>query len=254
MNKLVLIGTGNVAMHLFRALRECQDLEVIQVVGRDPAARAYFGSYTDTAALPEISQQGDLYLMAVSDDTIATVSRNLPLEGKLLVHTSGSVPLEALTERCRRGVFYPLQTFSKNRHLSLREVPLCLEAEDSQDLVQLQRIANRLSDRVYQIGSEQRRQLHLAAVFANNFTNHLYYLSQQILEGASLPFDMLLPLIGETAAKLQDVSPHEAQTGPARRADEGTIAAHRQLLKDATQKDVYTLLSNSIKQTYGKKL
>jgi predicted short-subunit dehydrogenase-like oxidoreductase (DUF2520 family) len=254
MTKVVIIGTGNVARQLFRALQSSGKTTVVQVVGRNPLALNYFSKHTPTGSLKEISAEADIYIIAVSDDAIPSVSELITNTEKLVVHTSGSVALKALSGPYRKGVYYPLQTFSRERNVDFGEIPILIETEETKDLVLLRELAMSLSDNVLEVSSEKRRFLHLAAVFANNFTNHLYQISNELLKKEALPFSLLLPLIRETAEKLGQMEPYEAQTGPARRGDKATMEEHQKLLGDKGHREIYTLLSNSIKHTYAKKL
>ena len=254
MLKVVLIGTGNVARQLFPALQGSGKAQVVQVAGRNPAALSHFSRHTATGGLDGIDPGADMYIIAVSDDAIPTVSELITDSNKLVIHTSGSVALEALAGPHRKGACYPLQTFSKDREVDFREIPLCIEAENKNDLALLRDLAHALSDMVLEVSSEKRRSLHLAAVFANNFTNHLYHISHELLDREMLPFTLLLPLIRETAAKINQMPPFDAQTGPARRDDQAVIRKHLQLLENQHQREIYALLSNAITDTYAKKL
>lgn len=254
MLKVVIIGTGNLARQLFLALQGSGKAQVLQVVGRNPTALGYFTSHTTTGNLNNIDSHADIYIIAVSDGAINTVSELITNSKKLVVHTSGSVELEALSGTYRKGVCYPLQTFSKDREVDFREIPICIEAEEKKDLDLLRELAKALSGTVLEVSSDKRRSLHLAAVFANNFTNHLYQISKELLNREEFPFALLLPLIRETAAKLSEMSPSDAQTGPARRDDQAVIRKHLQLLKNERHRQIYSLLSNSIKDTYAEKL
>ncbi|MEX0291014.1 MAG: DUF2520 domain-containing protein, partial [Flavobacteriaceae bacterium] len=169
MLKIVLLGTGNVARHLFDEFLKHDDIEILRLVGRNPNALAYFeklvSTSTDFMALPP----ADVYIVAVSDDAVEEVSNSLEIDNKLVVHTSGSVAMTSLAGSNRSGVFYPLQSFSKGRELQFKDIPICIEAEAAADLRTLEKLAKILSNRVFKISSEQRRSLHLAAVFVNNF-------------------------------------------------------------------------------------
>ena len=170
----------------------------------------------------------------------------------MVVHTSGGIPVNAISNHDRRGVFYPLQTFSSERAVDFGKVPICIEAKDPKDLKLLHHLASSMSTMVYEIDSDQRKQLHLAAVFANNFTNHMYVLAQQICEENDLPFDMLKPLILETAQKIELESPLLMQTGPAIRHDVSVLQLHAELLGDGTRGAIYELISKSIQnQKHG---
>ena len=254
MISIVILGTGNVAKHLFDAFTAQNGVDIIQVYGRNKNALSYFENQINTTSALSNIKGADIYLVAISDDAISEVSRFIVGKKGLIVHTSGSISMNALAHKHRRGVFYPLQTFSANRKVDFKEIPICIEAENEEDYELLNELASAISDKVIQLDSDQRKALHLAAVFANNFTNHIYHIAQEICIQNDVPFELLLPLINETATKIQDLSPLQAQTGPAKRNDEGTLEKHLVQLKNKKHKEIYTLLSESIRKTYGKKL
>lgn len=253
MVKVVLIGAGNVAQHLVLAFQKSNQIELVQVFARNTNQLTHLldgdrltANYTDL-------KQADIYIIAVNDNAISEVSGQLPFENKLVVHTSGSVAMTDLNAKNRRGVFYPLQTFSKSKEVNFDEIPLCLETENPSDYAVLETLAKEISNVVYAVSSEQRKALHVAAVFVSNFTNHMYHLGNEICEANNLDFAILKPLLTETANKVQWLSPKEAQTGPARRNDTTTINAHLAFLTDNNQKEIYKLLTKSIID-HGKKL
>ncbi|MGB5371991.1 MAG: DUF2520 domain-containing protein [Flavobacteriaceae bacterium] len=252
MLKVVIIGTGRVAQHLFDALRSGTVAKVVQVIGRQSASLKRFdGTATHLIGDGQLAQ-ADVYIIAVSDGAIAEVAQHLKTNSALVVHTSGGIPVNAISNHDRRGVFYPLQTFSSERAVDFGKVPICIEAKDAKDLKLLHNLASSISSMVYEIDSDQRKQLHLAAVFANNFTNHMYVLAQQICEENDLPFDMLKPLILETAQKIELESPLLMQTGPAIRHDVSVLQLHAELLGDGTRGAIYELISKSIQnQKHG---
>ena len=253
MTKVSIIGSGNVAQHLIQAFQLDNAIELVQVVARHKKSLEHLlDSHKIISDYRQLSD-ADLYIIAVSDDAIVEVSSQLPFENKFVVHTSGTVTLDAINNNNRKGVFYPLQTFSIDKQLNFKTIPICLEAENETDLQTLNQIANTISDTVYTINSEQRKALHLAAVFVNNFVNHLYQIGNEICDTNQLPFDILKPLIQETANKIVTLSPKEAQTGPAKRNDHKTIEAHEQFITDENQATIYKLLTQSI-QNNGKKL
>ena len=254
MISIVILGTGNVAKHLFDAFTAQNGVEIIQVYGRSQNALSYFKNQINTTSDLSNIKEADIYLIAISDDAISEVSEFLVGKKGLMAHTSGSIPINALPNKHRRGVFYPLQTFSAIRKVNFKEIPICIEAENKEDNELLNELASVISDKVIQIDTDQRKALHLAAVFANNFTNHMYHAAQEICIQNDVSFGLLFPLIKETAAKIQDLSPLDAQTGPARRNDTGTLEKHLSQLKNKKHKKIYTLLSESILKTYGKKL
>lgn len=247
MLKLVILGTGNLSKHLGRAFTRAQGVELVQWVGRNALElEKAAGSIPYTTDFGSIAQ-GDIYLIAVGDDAIGEVSIPLADRKGLVVHTSGTVPLEALRGK-DRGVFYPLQSFSAQREVDFGEIPICIEAERPASLERLRALAGTLSKEVHEMGSHQRKILHLAAVFVNNFTNALYGLGQEICQGEGLDFELLKPLILETAQKVQTLPPREAQTGPARRGDLRTMQSHLELLKKKKHRELYILLSEVIRE------
>ncbi len=253
MIKVVLIGSGNVAQHLIQAFAKSNEIDVTQVFSRQKEIQIpLFDSNKITSTYNDLAA-ADLYIIAVSDDAIAKVSSQLPFKNRLVVHTSGSVPLDALDKKNRNGIFYPLQTFSKKAEVDFSQIPICLESENEADFELLQKVAEIISHKVYKINSEQRKALHVAAVFVNNFVNHLYQIGNEICEENKVPFEVLKPLILETANKIMTLSPKEAQTGPAIRNDKQTIASHLDFLMNENQATIYKILTQSI-QNNGKKL
>lgn len=257
MLKVTIIGSGNVSQHLITALQKTQntgnEIELVQVYSRKrESITALLDSSKIVTDFNDLLE-ADLYIIAVSDDAIASVSDQLPFKNRLVVHTSGSVALDSLNNNNRKGVFYPLQTFTKNKEVDFKNIPICLESENSTDFRLLEKVAKSISDKVFAINSQQRKALHVAAVFVNNFTNHLYHLGNEICKEHQVPFDILKPLILETAQKITTLSPEDAQTGPAKRNDQQTIEAHQLFLTNSNQSNIYKILTQSI-QDNGKKL
>ena len=253
MIKVVIIGSGNVALHLIKAFAKSGKIDVIQVFSRQKeSASSPLDANKITNNFNDLAE-ADLYIIAVSDDAIAKVSSQLPFENRLVVHTSGSVSLDALDKKNRKGSFYPLQTFSKKAEVDFSQIPIFLESENQTDFEFLKSVAEVISEKVYKINSEQRKALHVSAVFVNNFVNHLYQIGNEICIENKVPFDVLKPLILETANKVMSLTPKEAQTGPAIRNDKKTIASHLDFLSDENQKNIYKILTQSI-QNNGKKL
>ncbi len=253
MIKVVIIGSGNVAHHLIEAFAKSATIEVIQVFARQKESvtplfdsNKIISTYTDLAS-------ADLYIIAVSDDAIASVSSQLPFENRLVVHTSGAVSMNSLDSNNRKGIFYPLQTFSKNKAVDFRTIPICLESENETDLELLKNVAESISNSVFEINSQQRKALHVSAVFVNNFVNHLYQIGHEICIGNNVPFEILKPLLLETANKVMTLAPKEAQTGPAKRNDSKTIATHLDFLSNKNHATIYKILTQSI-QNNGKEL
>lgn len=254
MIKVVILGAGNVAFHLTNVLLKTKNVKLLQVYNKNLTKIEYLKHSVEiTDKLSDLNKNGDIYIIAISDDAISSFSKQLILPNKLVVHTSGSVAINDLQSNSKKGVFYPLQSFSKNKKADFKTVPICIEAETSSSLKLLEKFAKIISNNCYVINSDQRKQLHLAAVFVNNFVNHLYYLGNKICDENNIPFEILHPLIKDTSEKLKELSPFEAQTGPAKRNDVKTMEKQLEMLPKKS-KEIYTLLSNSILKTYGKKL
>ncbi len=231
MKRICIIGTGNVAAHLCVALSDKVD-ELINVSSR---------------TLEEIPLDSDMYLLAVSDDAIAEVASGLPKLRGILAHTSGSVPMQRLEPYAERyGVFYPLQTFTKGDDLDYAEIPVFIEGNSPEVVKSLEEAAALFTTRIYPADSNRRRRLHIASVFACNYVNHLWDIADSLLAEDGLSLDVLHPLIKATAAKIRHMSPHEAQTGPARRGDLQVIEKHLSMLQDSPEADIYQLLADSI--------
>ncbi|MCM4162844.1 MULTISPECIES: Rossmann-like and DUF2520 domain-containing protein [unclassified Arenibacter] len=254
MISLVLLGTGNLAKHLFNVFLGVNEIRVLQVIGRNVDQLAHFKDRVVTETDFTKIADADIYIIAVSDDAIASVATFLKDKNGLVVHTSGSVPLKSLGGLNKRGVFYPLQTFSEGKTINFKEVPVCIEAEDKNDLELLKKLAGLISLKVHEITSDQRKSLHLAAVFVNNFTNFLFTIGQDICTEHNLPFSLLTPLIKETVNKLDYLPPFDAQTGPAKRNDVKTMESHLKQLKNKNYQDIYSLFSQLIGEKYGQKL
>ena len=254
MIEIVLLGSGNVATHLFKAFSASEGIRVKQVYNHSEESLSYFKSKTEVTTDISLLAEADVYLMALKDDVIPQTAVQLQKKDGLVVHTSGSVEMQALNCSDRRGVFYPLQTFSKQKDVDYSSIPFCLESNNAEDLKLLKRLASKVSRNVYEIDSQQRKKLHLSAVFVSNFVNHLYAVGENICRESNMPFDILQPLIKETADKVKASSPAEVQTGPAIRNDQSTINAHLDLLKTSENKEIYQLLTSSIQSFHGKKL
>ncbi|WP_417859211.1 Rossmann-like and DUF2520 domain-containing protein [Xanthomarina gelatinilytica] len=247
-----IIGAGNVATHLFKAFSKTKTVSVKQWYSRDLTKISSFKNKVEIVADLNGLAEADIYIIAVSDDAISSVSEALPFKDRLVVHTSGSVGIYDLDKKNRRAVFYPLQTFSKEAKVDFKQVPICIETIGKKDYPQLKSLAEALGSPHYRVNSDQRKTLHLAAVFVNNFTNQLYRVAHEITESEGVEFDILKPLILETAKKVQTMSPYMAQTGPAKRNDKKTIKRHLKQLKNEQHKAIYNLLTNTIKKTHGR--
>ena len=248
--RITLIGSGNVATHLAAALKNAGH-RIVQVYSRDAQHAALLAYHVGAEAidnLTAINPDADIFIISVKDDVIIEMVKALAGHQKLMVHTSGATNLnDVLAFTDKAGVLYPLQTFSKTKEVDFWTVPLCIEAADNDIKVELRQLAATISNHVYDVNSADRKILHLAAVFACNFPNYLYAVAQQLLAAHELSFDMLKPLILETAQKVQTQLPAIVQTGPAVRNDRVTMDAHLQMLKaEPHWQEVYALLSQGI--------
>ena len=252
--RIVFIGAGNLATHLSLAMQNA-GLDIVQVyshtLGHARELAALLGC-DFTNSMESIVGDADLYLFSVKDSVLPGLLKQLPRNKALWVHTAGSLPMDILSPfTSRYGVFYPLQTFSKNREVDFHIVPVFIEANSLQDESLLKSMAEKLTQKVVPLSSEKREHLHLAAVWACNFSNHMYLMASKLLQEQGLPQDLLLPLIDETAAKVHSLSAREAQTGPAIRYDENIIKKHIELLSDPDMKELYRLISQNIHKESG---
>lgn len=250
---IVIIGSGNVAAVLGRKFIAAGHT-ILQVMGRNAhaaSALAYEWDCESTNYLSVLNKNADVYIIAVSDQAIAEIVNGLKLPGKVVAHTAASVPKEILHKvSAHYGVFYPLQSLRKEM-INLPDIPVYFDGNDELSRRQLQALAGTVSfHSPVEASDDQRLKLHVAAVIVSNFVNHLYVLSEEYCRKEGLSFKQLLPLIEETALRIKDVSPRQAQTGPAVRQDKETLHKHLELLNDHPQlKNVYLLLTESIQRT-----
>lgn len=249
--KIVLIGAGNLATHLGKALHAAGH-DMVQVFSRTMQSAETLASLLDAEPLTDMAQvrdDADVYIFSVKDSALEQlISQLCGGEKKVFLHTAGSMPMSVFRGKALHyGVLYPMQTFSKQREVDFSIIPCFIEANDEFALKQIEGLAGQISHRVYQLSSEDRKYLHLSAVFACNFANHCYAASQKLLQQHGIPFDVMLPLIDETAAKVHGMTPKEAQTGPAVRYDENVIGKQIQLLENQPYfQKIYDCMSKSI--------
>ncbi|WP_231489999.1 Rossmann-like and DUF2520 domain-containing protein [Pedobacter sp. Leaf170] len=251
---IVLLGSGNVATHLAKAL-VAKGENIVQVYSQNLNNAQQLANEVDAEAISnyaDLVSTADLYIISVKDDAIDEVAAKLSGINGMVAHTSGTTDINVLSRHgLKSGVFYPLQTFSKGKSISFENIPLCIEADSKDNLFQLEHLANKLTNSVYLLDGAKRKVLHLTAVFACNFPNHLYALAAQILNINNLEFDIIRPLIAETADKVMTNMPVDVQTGPAIRNDQNTINEHLNMLSSLPAlQDIYQTLSNSIKITH----
>lgn len=249
---IVFIGAGNLATNLAKAFYR-KGFRIVQVYSRTQESARALAEKVEadyTTDLQEVVKGAKLYIVSLKDAAFVELLPQIAegKQGSLMVHTAGSIPMNVWEGHVfRYGVFYPMQTFSKQREVDFREVPFFIEAASPEDAELLKAVATTLSEKVYEATSEQRKSLHLAAVFICNFTNHMYALAAELLEKYNLPFDVMLPLIDETARKVHELAPRDAQTGPAVRYDENVISHHLSMLEGTPGlQEIYKLMSKSI--------
>ncbi|UEG52053.1 DUF2520 domain-containing protein [Mucilaginibacter daejeonensis] len=248
--RITLIGSGNVATHLGAALKNAGH-HIVQVYSRDQhnaALLAYHLKAQPVTSFAELHADTDLFIISIKDDVIDEAAQAVAPYRIPVVHTSGATPLKTLLRYTEHaGVFYPLQTFSKIREVDFRSVPMCIEGAYEDLNAMIRELAMSISNNVYDISTDQRKTLHLAAVFACNFPNYLYHVAQELLAADQISFDLIRPLILETALKVQQQLPGNVQTGPAIRNDEHTMQAHSQLLVHRPDlQNIYETLSQAI--------
>ena len=234
--RIVLIGRGRLAMNLEHALLSA---------GHEVAS-------VNSRTLESLPLEADIFIIAVKDAALADVIRTATKgrESQLFVHTAGSMPMDMFKGLTTHyGVFYPMQTFSKERLVDFNDISVFLETNDDVSMERLKMLAATLTTHIYELDSEGRKHLHLAAVFACNFVNHCYALSAEVLAAKGLPFSVMLPLVDETAQKVHELAPKDAQTGPAVRGDQNVMQMQANMLAEKpTVKQIYEALSNDIQR------
>ena len=258
-NKIAIIGTGNVAINLALALKKAGK-EIVQVYGRTNKtvrnlAQKLSSSVIGIVDLKNLTMNADLYIVSISDSSLSSVLEKINVKNKLIVHTSGSYPMEILKNSSSNyGVLYPLQTFSKNRKIDFEFVPICIEANNLENQEKLINLGNLLSKDIRVFNSEERKIIHCSAVFACNFSNFMYIIAENILKKHNISFDILKTLINETTNKINVHSPLDVHTGPAKRKDFEIIENHLKLLDEYPDyKEIYDLLSKKIIKQHEKR-
>lgn len=250
--RVVFVGAGNVATHLATELYR-NSFDVIQVYSRTMESASVLAQEVHAVPITDIAlidNSADLYVFSLKDLVLEEIISQIPSNNGLWIHTAGSLSIDIFHKYASRyGVLYPFQTFSKGREIDWQKVPVFIEANKAQNIDILRNIAEKISGKVAELSSQDRKYVHLTGVFACNFTNHMYALSKQFLNYVNLPFEVSLPLIDETAAKVHLLMPEEAQTGPAVRYDENVINKHLDLIDDENIRQIYKLISENIYKT-----
>lgn len=254
---IVIIGAGNLATQLTKSLLS-NNLQITQVYSRSMESAETLGKLANckyTNDLDLIDSNSDLYIVSVNDDAIEDVISRLKTKTGIIVHTAGSVPMEIFNGKYEKyGVFYPLQTFSKEKEVDFGMIPVCIEASDNNTLQTLKDIGEKLSENVQEINSKDRKILHLSAVFVCNFVNYMYSIGEELNNKNHIDFKLLIPLIIETAEKVKNNSPSNVQTGPAIRNDQAIINKHMELLNEFPEfKKIYSFVSGCIQEFHKDK-
>ena len=247
--KIVIIGSGNVAYHLAKAFTQ-NNIEVSQIFGRNEVELNKISEELNIPYSTKELADADLYLISVSDSAVEQVSDLIKTEKALVAHTSGSLPIETLNGDYRKASFYPLQTFSKTKNLDYSKIPFFIEAENQIDEKSLFELASLISDNVETSDYEKRKYIHLTAVFACNFVNHLFARAKEISDSQDLDFNYFIPLIDETVEKIHHLEPKTAQTGPAVRGDERVLKLHEVLITNEEHRKIYNTMNESIQKMY----
>lgn len=246
--QIVIIGSGNVAYHMAKAF-VLNNIPLAQIFGRNEKDLKNISEELNIPYSTEHLKDADLYIICVSDQSVENVSKIITKKDCLVAHTSGSLSKDILVGEYRKSSFYPLQTFSKTKDLDYEKIPFFIETENEEDKKNLFELASKISKNVMESNHEKRRYIHLTAVFACNFVNHLFSRAKEISDSQEIPFDYFLPLIDETVKKIHEIEPKSAQTGPAVRNDLRVLELHEQLLKDESL-EIYKTMNHSIKKMY----
>ena len=247
--KIAILGSGNVAYHLAKMFKE-KNIPISQIFGRNEKDLQEISEQFEIPFSTTELVDAELYFIAVNDDAVAAISKNIKNQNSLVAHTSGSLPKEILEGNYRKASFYPLQTFSKSKMLQYSEIPFFVEAENEADSQILENLAFKISEKVMKSDYEKRKYIHLTAVFACNFVNHLFARAKEISDSQHIPFDYFLPLIKETTLKIEKIEPKLAQTGPAIRNDEKILQLHEALITEEEHLKIYQVMNESIKKMY----
>ncbi|SIQ07972.1 Predicted oxidoreductase, contains short-chain dehydrogenase (SDR) and DUF2520 domains [Chryseobacterium sp. RU37D] len=246
--QIVIIGSGNVAYHMAKAF-VLNKIPLAQIFGRNEEELNKISEELKIPVSTQTLEDADVYFICVSDNSVEAVSKIITKKEALVAHTSGSISKEILAGEYRKSSFYPLQTFSKSKELDYSKIPFFIEAENENDQKTLFEIASKISRNVMESTYNKRKYIHLTAVFACNFVNHLFSRAKEISDSQEIPFEYFLPLIDETVQKIHEIDPKSAQTGPAVRNDKRILELHEQLLKDESL-EIYKTMNHSIQKMY----
>lgn len=250
--KIAIVGSGNIATFYAKKFHAAGH-EIAQVISAHlthakELADNFQCDFSDD--IHTLNSDADIFLFAVKDDVLLSFAKNISLKDKLVIHTAGSVHLDELKDLSDHlACIWCVYSINKNNLPENNSIPLVVDTNNNEVLDKVNMLAKAISDNIFYLNDEQKSALHLAAVFANNFTNHLYTISKKIIEQKNIPFETLLPLIMDTATKLQHSAPEQNQTGPAIRHDEKTMEKHLALLQDEEWKKIYAQISDSIRHT-----
>ena len=246
MMKISIIGAGNVGLNMFETLRKKKDVKLVTLFNRSiEKILSYRNKVFITNNINEL-KKSDIYIISTKDDSIKKISEKLIGKDGLIVHTSGSTEMKILSIHKNFGVFYPLQTFTKEKITDFKKIPICIEANNEINFKTLKKLTKISGSKCYQLDSKQRIALHVSAVFACNFTNYLFSIAYDICTSNKIPFDTLFPLIRETLEKIEKNNPSEIQTGPAIRNDKITIKKHLNFINSKSSKKIYSILTDEI--------
>lgn len=247
MINIIIIGTGNVSYHFSEVILKKNNLRLIEICGRKNSIPEYFNKSISYSNNISKIQSADIYLICVSDNAIGSVNSQLNINDKsIVIHSSGSTDMNCLSKHKKHGVLYPLQTFSLNSQVDFNNIPIIVEASANEELIRIKELSSILSKKVIECNSKQRLSIHISAVFANNFSNHMNVIAEEILEANNIDPNILKPLILETSKKTQYLKFKEAQTGPAKRNDQITVEKHLILLKETKHFDIYKKITEEI--------
>tara|TARA_X000000950_G_scaffold203283_1_gene244613 strand:- start:2510 stop:3265 length:756 start_codon:yes stop_codon:yes gene_type:complete len=244
--KISIIGAGNVGLNMFETLRKKKDVKLVTLFNRSiEKILSYRNKVFITNNINEL-KKSDIYIISTKDDSIMKISEKLIGKDGLIVHTSGSTEMKILSIHKNFGVFYPLQTFTKEKITDFNKIPICIEANNEINFKILKKLTKISGSKCYQLDSKQRIALHVSAVFACNFTNYLFSIAYDICTSNKIPFDTLFPLIRETLEKIEKNNPSEIQTGPALRKDIITIKKHLNFINSKSSRKIYSILTDEI--------